>query len=233
MEEATADTETMWPFQDDGGLTANAMSYVNDYLEANKCNSTLLYPDAPYLDMDGATVESWYAPATQRQQTGILPYSCTVPTATDELCFSVAETGSELVQTPSASCPLFWTDNEVCFGYDSISKTATTAILRERTQEPCFVTPDDLTPLSDAACEDFSNRIPDNIEVCVSPEDLILRGGRGRKAQQKHVRHVLYNYLRAEDEIALLSRRTHDGIKKTTRGKPSVNSVIRRKQHRR
>jgi hypothetical protein len=91
MKEATADTETMWPLQDDGCLTANATSYVDDYLQAIEfelySDSALLRSDAPYPDLYGATVD-WepmlqrkYAPATQTDQMGSSPYSYTSPTA--------------------------------------------------------------------------------------------------------------------------------------------------------
>jgi hypothetical protein len=91
MKEATADTETMWPLQDDSCLTANATSYVDDYLQAIEselfCDSTLRCSDAPYPDLYGATVD-WepmlqrkYAPVTQTEQMDISPYSYTAPTA--------------------------------------------------------------------------------------------------------------------------------------------------------
>lgn len=92
MKEAAADTETLWPLQDEGCLTANAASYVDDYLQAIEfelcSDSALLCSDAPYPDLYGATVD-WepmlqrkYAPATQTEQVSISPYSYTVSNAT-------------------------------------------------------------------------------------------------------------------------------------------------------
>lgn len=91
MKEATADTATMWPLQDDDCLTANATSYVDDYLQAIESelypDSSLLCSDVPYPDLYGATVD-WepmlqrkYAPATQTRQMGGSPYSYAAPPA--------------------------------------------------------------------------------------------------------------------------------------------------------
>jgi hypothetical protein len=91
MEEDTAATDTMWPLQDDSCLTVNAMSYVDDYLQAVESelysDSTLLCSDVLYPDLYGATVD-WnpmlqrkYAPVMQTEQEGGSPYAYTASTA--------------------------------------------------------------------------------------------------------------------------------------------------------
>jgi hypothetical protein len=91
MEEAPASTDTIWPLQDEGDLTANAMSYVDDYLQAiefEQCfDSALLGSDVPYPDLYGATVD-WetvlqrkYAPAIRREQFTSSPCFYTTPSA--------------------------------------------------------------------------------------------------------------------------------------------------------
>jgi hypothetical protein len=91
MEQDSANINIMWPHQDDGCLTVNATSYVDDYLQAIESelysDGALLCADAPYLDLYGATVD-WepmlqrkYALATQTEQIGSSPCSYTVPAA--------------------------------------------------------------------------------------------------------------------------------------------------------
>lgn len=78
MEEVTTDEAILWPLQDEGYLTANATSYVDDYLQAVELeqyfDSTLLSPDALYPDLYGAVVD-WetvlqhkYGPVTRTEQ---------------------------------------------------------------------------------------------------------------------------------------------------------------------
>lgn len=89
MKETSIDTETMWTLQNDDVLTANAASYVDDYLQANGSelffDTALLCADAPYPDLYGARVD-WelllhreYELAMQTQQAGILPDVYTPP----------------------------------------------------------------------------------------------------------------------------------------------------------
>ncbi|RYN87310.1 hypothetical protein AA0119_g12468 [Alternaria tenuissima] len=223
----------MWPLQDDSCLTTDATSYVDDYLQAIEselfCDSTLRCFDAPYPDLYGVTVD-WepmlqrqHAPATQTEQMDISPYSYTAYTvAADELCFSVAKTGSKRSQTPCSSPPYLCTDEKVCLANDDLSKTAATSFPWGCTREPRFVTPDDLAVLPDLASEDFIDQAVDEREAWVSPEDLVLRGGReprSAQARQKHERDVLRRYSRAEHEIAFLSRRTRHSTMNTTRRK--------------
>ena len=141
------------------------------------------------------------------------------------MCFSVAKTGSKRSQTPCSSPPSLWTDEKVYLANDDLSKTAATSFPWGCTREPRFVTPDDLAVLPDLASEDFTDQAADEREVWVSPEDLILRGGReprSTQARQKHERDVLRRYSRAEHEIASLSRRTHHSTMNTTRRKGGV-----------
>jgi hypothetical protein len=92
MNEFTADTESTWPPQQDGRLGMAVSSHVDERfhaMESELCsNADLCYPDAPFFDLYGATLdwepllERWYAPATQAEEIDISPYSPTTPTAT-------------------------------------------------------------------------------------------------------------------------------------------------------
>ena len=64
LSQGTFNIDKMWPIEDEGCLTTDAMSYVDNYLQSIKSEmefdayeATLLCPDAPYPDFYGATVD--------------------------------------------------------------------------------------------------------------------------------------------------------------------------------
>jgi hypothetical protein len=100
-----------------------------------------------------------------------------------------------------------------------------TACPWDHTQEPRFVGPDGLPALSELASEEFSDQAIDEGKVLVSPKDLILDGrreSRSMQARQELERDVSRRYLRAEHEIASLSRRIHHSAVSTKRRKGGV-----------
>jgi hypothetical protein len=252
MKEASADTETMWPLQDDSCLTANATSYVDDYLQAVESelfrDSTLMCSDAPYPDLYGVTVD-WepmiqrkYALTTQTEKMGSSPYSYTAPTAAgmlspptvltaqanslraDELWFSVAKTGSKQSQTPSSPLPYLGTDEKVYLASDNLPTTAATAFPWECTQEPRFVTPYDLAALPDLASENFSDQAADEREVWVSPECLPLHGRREPRSTQARQKHE-------RDVLRRYSRAEQEIASLSRRTHHSTMNTTRRKGH--
>ncbi|KAJ6192076.1 hypothetical protein J3E72DRAFT_273735 [Bipolaris maydis] len=242
MEEATTNEAILWPLQDEDYLTANATTYVDDYLQAVEIeryfDNTLLSPDALYPDLYGATVD-WetvlqrkHAPVTRTEQLDSSPSLYINPTE------AVANTRSEQFQTSYSSPAALCTDDNVYFANDNLPTTAIVPLPWANMAEQCLTTSDSLIAQSGLINDGPFYPVTNEKEIFVTPKDLILCGRREvvlMQAGQKHGKDVLRRYLRAEHEIASLSRRTHhSNVENTKRevGRETKQSGKKRQKRR-
>ena len=138
------------------------------------------------------------------------------------MCLPLANTAFAPCQSPCSFCANLWTDEKVYSANGSLSTPTTTPYLRNGTQEPHFATLDGLLSLSGSASDDIPGPAAKEQEVWVTPQDLVLCG-RGDpesiQARKKHERDVRSRYVRAEQEIASLSRGALHSTVSTTRRK--------------
>ncbi|KNG52816.1 hypothetical protein TW65_09361 [Stemphylium lycopersici] len=230
----------MWTLQNDDVLTANAASYVDDYLQANGSelffDTALLCADAPYPDLYGARVD-WelllhreYELAMQTQQAGILPDVYTPPViGPDEQYFSVPHTSLERVGTLHSSPLHCSVDEKADLGLDDRIKTATTTFPWDCTKALDVDASDHVALLSNSAFKAFSDLTQDEREVWVSPKDLLIGDGNEKasvRARQQHDRDLSRNYLRAEQEIATIRRRIRPSTTQTTKTTKRKSGIL-------